>query len=300
MTDIPHKHHYIPVFYLKGFTSSGTEDGSVWVIDMQQPKQWKSTPRGAGYERDFYMSNEDREEPDSIEIAFAESENSFAPIVREVIETRTLPEGGKFSILLEFVATLASRVPAMFRIKSDWMTSICRLMIETALGNPDYFIHFLESKKEKEEDITKFPHPNKLLDKLAKGDIQLEANKERLLYLMIRDMENIYDLLTYRRWSLLIAESNLKGFICSDRPVSLCWKDSISSQQYPPGFGMRNTELTVPTSRHLALLGICDDKENTIDASENLIAEINHRTIKYAERFIYSAHQNFISHIPHP
>jgi hypothetical protein len=47
MANQSRKHHYVPEFYLAGFTESGTDDGRLHVLDKEQLRQWPSTPKGA-------------------------------------------------------------------------------------------------------------------------------------------------------------------------------------------------------------------------------------------------------------
>ena len=48
------RHHYVPKFYLAGFTAEGTQDGRLFVVDQRTGKTWKSSPGGVAHERDFY------------------------------------------------------------------------------------------------------------------------------------------------------------------------------------------------------------------------------------------------------
>lgn len=54
MAHRPRKHHYLPCFYLAGFTIAGSDCDRLYVFDQQQIKSWPSTPRNAAHERDFY------------------------------------------------------------------------------------------------------------------------------------------------------------------------------------------------------------------------------------------------------
>ena len=54
--NVPRKHHYVPNFYLKGFTKEGTEDGRIWVTDTKLKNQWPSSPKNSASEKDFYRA----------------------------------------------------------------------------------------------------------------------------------------------------------------------------------------------------------------------------------------------------
>ncbi|MCU1264639.1 MAG: hypothetical protein JWM21_957 [Acidobacteria bacterium] len=65
--NIARAHHYIPQFYLAGFTSSGSKNGTLYVHDLEQLKSWPSNPAAAGHQKDFYRINVPGRSPDELE-----------------------------------------------------------------------------------------------------------------------------------------------------------------------------------------------------------------------------------------
>jgi hypothetical protein len=51
---MPRRHHFIPQFYLAGFTDSGQRDGSLWILNREDGLRWQGTPASVAHERDFY------------------------------------------------------------------------------------------------------------------------------------------------------------------------------------------------------------------------------------------------------
>jgi hypothetical protein len=49
----PRKHHYLPQFYLAGFTKTDARDGRLWVFDKRKLKQWATSPADAAAIRDY-------------------------------------------------------------------------------------------------------------------------------------------------------------------------------------------------------------------------------------------------------
>ena len=80
---IPRKHHYVPRFYLGGFTDTGEQDGRLTVLDKESGRQWHSSPGDAGCEKDFYML-EVEEDGDAlaIEKCFVEVEAKGSAAIR--------------------------------------------------------------------------------------------------------------------------------------------------------------------------------------------------------------------------
>jgi hypothetical protein len=67
----PRAHHFVPQFWLAGFTETGQKDGRLWITDLKKGKQWKSTPRKAGHRRDFYRFSDPQLDPVAAEKAYS-------------------------------------------------------------------------------------------------------------------------------------------------------------------------------------------------------------------------------------
>jgi hypothetical protein len=91
VSEIARKHHFIPVFYLAGFTQSGDENDALWVLDQAQGKQWQSKPRAIAFQRDFYRVEGSGVEADAVEKAFGELEGKAARILARIREDQRLP-----------------------------------------------------------------------------------------------------------------------------------------------------------------------------------------------------------------
>ena len=113
MAKRPKKHHYVPAFYLAGFTVAGSENGRLYVFDQSQIKTWPATPRTVGYANDFYVTDlGPGVDPTGFESGvLAGVEGRASGVIRTAIETECLPEGPDFDVLLNFVALMAARTP---------------------------------------------------------------------------------------------------------------------------------------------------------------------------------------------
>src|SRR5713101_4902026 len=107
------RHHFLPQFYLAGFTYSASRDDFLWVLDQSEAKQWRARPAEIAHQRDFYRVDLPGVAPDSIERAFSIFEARAAPIVKRVIDTRHLPSGEDFVVLLNLIAWIAVKIPGV-------------------------------------------------------------------------------------------------------------------------------------------------------------------------------------------
>lgn len=123
----------------------------------------------------------------------------------------------------------------------------------------------------------------------------LQVNQNYLIHLMLYSFKELTPILLSRKWSLAIAPDKTGGFICSDNPVSLVWrKPKPVPAIWSPGFGMPDTELSVPLTRDFALISRFEGESEQGFATPKTIASINSRTGRYSARFVYSAWENFL------
>jgi hypothetical protein len=79
---ISHRHHYVPEFYLAGFTASGEKDDFLFVFDKDKKKQWKSKPNSIAFEHDYYRFDFKGLGPDYIEKNFAIFESKASKVIK--------------------------------------------------------------------------------------------------------------------------------------------------------------------------------------------------------------------------
>jgi hypothetical protein len=92
VTNQPRKHHYVPKFYLAGFTASGSKDDYLYVLDQTVPKKFRSKPSELAHQRDFYViETDDEQERIAIEKLFGEIEDMAAPVIKQITINNRLP-----------------------------------------------------------------------------------------------------------------------------------------------------------------------------------------------------------------
>ena len=67
MSDSPRKHHYVPQFFLAGFTPSGRRKDFLWVTDKKKLEQRKARPLKVALKRDFYGVEGEGVDPQQVE-----------------------------------------------------------------------------------------------------------------------------------------------------------------------------------------------------------------------------------------
>src|SRR6266481_2472986 len=104
-------HHYVPVFYLKGFTSPIPRDKEyLWVYEQGKPIR-KSKPVNEAHERDFYAYEDEDGKRHDLEQPLSGIESTMAPLFRAIDDHSFRFHPEEFAALTEFIALMWVRGP---------------------------------------------------------------------------------------------------------------------------------------------------------------------------------------------
>jgi hypothetical protein len=255
--------HYIPQFYLKGFTN----DGKIWVHDRRVRRSFVSKPKSIANENGMYSNeieivlNEMIELPAMPAIA---SIRNFEPITRE-----------ERSAFAHYIVALIKRVPEG-RIRSHYLLGD---VVEKERIQLLRELDAIEQEKlgNSVSISTVRERINNYLD-AVKHDPPAEYWHSRLVpednALMVTELEKM-------TWSFL--RSTDSAFLTSDNPVFFFTEI---------GIGNPLSELSFPISSSVCLWA-CRQRTTQFEqckiASHSFVKEINRRTASNATRYIYSA-----------
>jgi hypothetical protein len=100
--------HYIPKFYLKGFTD---KQGALWVYEKFKPLR-KSKPKHEAHRPDYYTHAEDGERDETAEDVLKKVESQVAPIILKLANPQYMLTPKTAGNLVLFVAFMFARVPS--------------------------------------------------------------------------------------------------------------------------------------------------------------------------------------------
>jgi len=266
----------------------------------------EASPSAIAYQNKLYSLEDSTDnpspEPDAIENAFAKVESMVAPVINKILRTEELPSGEGFNILINFIALMASRTPVMIDQRTKPIIEINERILDMYLSSKDRW-KAVTSRMVAEERLS--PHSlddanyEKMRDFFYSKRYTMDINQNYKIKLLLNSVDILIPLLAQRKWSLLLSKDitttlpQLGGFICSDNPVALVSLDPLPSF-YSPGFGMLRTEVTMPLSKNVAIVGRFEGKEEVTVISVKGMAAINSRTGMYSNRFLYHSNKNFI------
>lgn len=299
---IARAHHYVPQFYLAGFTNSGSKDGRLYAHDYQQLKTWASNPANVGFERDYYRLDLPDQRPDELERVLGLIEGPASVILKGVLERQVLPTGEEFAQFMQFVALLAVRIPSVRAAVAKGQTDLMRIVLAMHAQMPDEQLisHFERMRQEDpsmpETTIQEF---REYVKKVVDGEVELELTQAGHVRSFIEghlsNLDFITRLLMARQWVLLAAEGDADDFICSDHPVVLEWTVEVPPfYRDSPGFGLENTVVHVPLSRKLLLRGTFDVPAGiTVPVGRDMVATTNALALRKVTRFLYTPEADF-------
>lgn len=284
------RHHFVPRFLLAGFTN---DDGVLFVHDLRRRRPpWPVRPEGAAHQRDFYRVDVPGEPPSLAEDALSEMESAAAPLLRRVIDEQALPTGVERETLLWFVALLAVRVPKQRAETSRFATDLMKLKLEAILASPERYAAHIERLRKAGKDVSGLSR-EELQEALRDPAITMQMDKTWSVGQMFEAVKTLAPAVVARQWSVLVARPEAPNFICSDHPVSLLARRPSPGFR-PLGWAMPDTFAFVPLSERIGLYGLLDVHVPERLPVTRMVAEMNTATLATADKYIYSAGEDFI------
>ena len=256
--------HYIPKFYLKGFSDT-TRTDFIWVFrNGYQP--FITAIRKIAQEDDFYSRE--------IEQLLAnEVEEPANRVIQKIREQQSITQEDKLT-LAKYMMVIWKRVPEnKVRLKEK---------------APEIMNPVFERVGRELADLRKL-HPEKsdIIEKRCRELQEIRNNKvEELIY--DTWLQNIppdktpqsIDVLSQMTWRFMIADKE-QYFITSDNPLFFFrWM----------GIGKEKSEVTFPITKSIALWATwrIDISEGFFPARSQMVKEVNRRTASISTQFLYS------------
>jgi len=287
---LPKKHHYIPQFYLKGFSSDGEH---LFVLDKEASESERfryQSINAIAFQKHLYTYQTERGKKETLEDLFSQIEGRTAAVIKKVAQKQDLTnqERNDFSLLLSF---LRIRVPyskkEFERSTQQLYEKISRKWIAMPLKK-----NLKEFFEKQGKNLT-----NKEIDDLVNFAINEKRSKiivnvphsywiKQMLLLGV----NIAPALEIADWEFRVATKSF-AFVTSDNPFLL-----LPSRPLDPfeGLGLLTpgAKKVVPITAKICLV-IHEPQKNPrtvyTEADKPFFRKINNWIVKYSDRFVYSA-----------
>lgn len=265
----PRKHHYLPQFYLRGFS---VDQRTLLQIEKQSLKHYPGQIKDVAAIRDFHeIDGDDVSDPQAIEKHLAQLESLMAQDLCVVLKDG-LVDPVRRSGLIEFLSLMRMRVPAVKAHIQRSLSSVLRaqVMALQKLGKlPPPPPGFEEALKVENLDLSVMNW--KCLEKMFK----FAGNRDALINL------------NGMRATLFRAPTG-STFITSDQPVAVYHPDSVPDVYILAGPETPGAEVSLPLSRDVLLM--LDNEEGADaerEATQSEVQEFNRRTAIMATEYIF-------------
>lgn len=254
--------HYIPQFYLRGFT----ESGRIWAHDKLEKRSFRSQPRSVANETEMYAGD--------LESYFTEEiEQPAHNALEGVRSNKPLSRSGR-GALAHYIAALWKRVPA------GRSRSVERLPGVAASVEKDLHSQ-IDSLVTAEPGLVDLGAEKKaLISQIVRRNVEERSTDIWQQHLSSEATPKVIDAIASMNWQFLIS-SEIR-YLTSDNPFFF----------FPfEGLGPASAEATIPFSSTTALWMNRDPRPKPLYAlaTTAFVKEVNRRTASNATRFIFSS-----------
>ncbi len=265
--------HYIPRFYLKGFTEKNAPS-FIWAYEKGRKKPFRSNILNIAQENQIYSDETEKQLADDVE-------NPANPIIHKIREQQPITKAEK-EILARYVEVLMRRIPRVREKAREWFPSA----MEKKLQHLESDLNRLSDENpDKEEIINK--HKNDIKRMRNNDVVDLFTPEDIWEEIILSDDMPIHQVLGDMTWQFLVFDE-WPIFLTSDNPVFFFeWM----------GIGKKYSEVSFPISKNIVLWATwrSDLKENYVKTTENIAKEINQRTVSFAQKYIFfSSHEKWV------
>lgn len=255
--------HYIPQYYLEGFTES-PDSSNIWVYEKGNSRIFRTSTKTA--------ANENNRWPKSVEDYLANQIEAQANPVLDKIRSRQPISQSDKEALSDYMIVMLQRVPRGLERAKEIAPEVQDQVFENVEKEIKRLIKAYPSKK------------NLLQNRLQELDVlKLQYENEfpmEVWYQIIKSdaFPQIRAILPTMTWVFFVS-SKKQRFLTNDNPIFFF--EGL-------GIGKPESEITFPLSSNVTLWATwLNSKEGYIPAKDAIVREINRRTASAATRYVY-------------
>ena len=267
----PRKHHYLPQFYLRGFSANGK---NLRQIEKQTLRSYTCAIKDAAAIRDYHeLDAPDFSDANALEKELSKVEGVLSVAVRQAITDGITTEEVHAKLAM-FVAQMRLRVPAFKSQVEEQLRGIVR-----SSG-------LIMERKGKLPSV-----PKGLESALSMENLRIDISNWKCLELIfgLAEDKEIIGILSSMQPSILRAPEG-KFFLTGDQPVSLFHPTATPHDAYGVGLADPLVEVSIPLSAKTLLL-LTWDRQFLPDQviEEEDVNEFNRRTVVIAESLVFAS-----------
>jgi hypothetical protein len=275
-------HHWVPKFYLRGFTKSGSKDAKLWAFDKSSGRSFLTLHRNVGGERDFNRVDVEGHPPDALENALSPFENEAYRAIQRVVSDGSLRDPDARNYLMNLIALLAVRNPRMRKVSDDIYRHTAQAIAALSVENKDRYERTVRQAIKDGVIESAVPFAQ-MRDFVERQQYSIEVANEAKIRMETKAHEALLPSLARRGWALVMPRGSEDEFATSDHPVILLGR----------GFGVSGSVVLFPLDRRHAMIGRLDGPDGRGTAGSYKVAKFNAQVVANAQRQVYSSAQHF-------
>lgn len=290
-------HHYIPQFYLRGFSEGASRQARVFVFDSDTRKSFTTLVRNIGSKRHFNRVEAQDLDPNHLEDGMAEIEAEIAPHLKQVIDARSFPSSEHFTSIMNLMALLSVRNPRLRGNMSDFHKQIVEKVMGLSVSSKEVWESQTKQMRESgvpvKDDIT-YAEMKRFHDE---KNYKILIDQTHLIGLELQMLDPVLEQLAKRSWCFVSATEGHRFITCDD-PTVLSWTENVQPPTpYSPGHGLQNTVIRFTLSPELALVGLFEDIPERLDYLPDQVTAFNTAVARHSRNQIFARDHNFLLHL---
>ena len=288
----PKRHHYLPQFYLEGFTERGT----LWVFDREKREYRVQTPRNTAVISHYYSyEGEEGKLETELETALARIEGETKPIIEKLAIDRKLISARERQVLSLFIALLRMRVPDFEKEVGELMDTMLKKINRIVFATEETTEAVLRSIEEETGERLD-ASPEDLMRLAAEENYELMNPRVRSLALIFSLADDLAKVIYDLDWIVLFAASGA-DFLTTDNPFTIVPPPKhLRMPHRGVGIVTPGAEKYVPLTRTclLAMLGP-GGRLGFFDFSKEQVETANMNNATNCDRFVIGPDKETIS-----
>jgi len=285
------RHHFVPVFYLKGFADSGNDD-LLWVYSKCAEKVFCEKPQNVGYVKNYHtFENPDGTiDTNTIEDYFCNVWEGPAASIIKAVNAGVLPIDNDRQFFASFLGLSLTRSPNHRENMEQAIAHLAKSITQFSAADPEHFAQALRSyERDMGEKLTE--DTEELRHFILEGEYELTARPELYLKMFIAHGIEFGRIIEKMKWVFVRSTARFK-FLTSDTPFFFC--DPSDQSFFRGGLLGKNVEVSFPISKELALVATWSDTvpEGYFTGNHELVKSINRRSVLAAHRFVYASEKS--------
>lgn len=275
----PKRQHFLPQFYLDGFT----KDGKVAVFDREKNEVRVQQPLNTGVIGHFYtMEDAEGRQRFELEQMLSEFEGKASPGIKK-LAAKQYPTDEERADLAIFVALAGFRTPDIVESLKLFNSGLIEDIAKRMFANVDHVKETMRGKPgspTSEEDLEN--EAREMVEFAQSGQYQVTTNHRWAVGMAMKMAFAVAPLLTGRDWLVVHRPNDNTSFVTTDAPVVLSTVRPREPSFYGIGFGNADALVLFPLTRSSALV-MSGDNGNLQHREVGSVA-IRHMNLALADR----------------